>query len=76
MDKPKNPYRKGTLIWSVMEGDRKDLTVTKIAEVPDTTPSNISACITKIRKKTGYLVPHKIRKRDGDEQKKILVGSR
>lgn len=58
MNKPKNPYAKGTLIWSVMEGDWEDLTVTQIAEVLDTVPNNISAYIIKIRKQTGYLVPH------------------
>lgn len=58
MDKPNNPYTKGTLIWAVMEGAWEDLTVTQIAEVLDTVPNNISAYIIKIRKQTGYLVPH------------------
>ena len=58
MDKPKNPFREGSLVWAVMEGDWEDLTVTQIAEVLDTIPNNISVCITRIRKKTGYLVPH------------------
>lgn len=58
MDKPKNPYQKGTLVWSVMEGDWEDLRVVQIAEVLDTTPNNIGAYISKIRKETGYSVPH------------------
>lgn len=76
MDKPENPYRKGTLIWSVMEGDWEDMAVSRIAETLCTTPQNISVYIWQIKNKTGYKVPHKIRKRGGDEQKKILVGSR
>lgn len=60
--KPKNPYRKGSLIWSVMEGDWEDLTVSQIAEVLDATPSAISCCIRWVRVKTGYIVPHVGRK--------------
>lgn len=59
MDKPKNPYRKGSLIWSVMEGDWEDLTVTQIAEVLATMPSTISANIATIKRETGYIVPRK-----------------
>lgn len=64
MDKPKNPYRKGSVIWSVMEGDWEDRTVTQIAEVLGTAPNNISTNIFMIKKKTGYNVPHK-RQREG-----------
>lgn len=56
-DKPKNPYQKGTLIWSVMEGDWEDLTVTQIAEVLGTTPDNIGAYTSRIKRETGYVVP-------------------
>ena len=38
MDKPKNPYRKGSIIWSIMEGDWEDLTVKQIAEALDIPP--------------------------------------
>ena len=71
MDKPENPYNKGTRIWSVMEGDWEDLTVPQIAEVLDTTPSTINSYIVMIKKKTGYKVPHKRRKRGGNEQKAL-----
>lgn len=57
MDKPKNPYQKGTLIWSVMEGDWEDLTVTQIAEVLGTSPNNIAAYIYRIKQETGCVVP-------------------
>lgn len=58
MDKPKNPYRKGTTIWSVMEGDWEDLTLKQIAEVLDVLPSTVSESMRRIRVKTGYVVPH------------------
>lgn len=58
MDKPKNPYREGSIIWSVMEGDWEDLTVKQIAEVLDVLPSAVSESIRRIRVKTGYVVPH------------------
>lgn len=58
MDKPKNPYRKGSLIWSVMEGDWEDLTVRKIAEVLDSVPNTVYSTISRIKKETGYDVPH------------------
>lgn len=63
MDKPKNPYREGTIIWSVMEGDWEDLTVSQIAEVLDTLPQTISDNIRRIRVETGYIVPRTGRKR-------------
>lgn len=63
MDKPENPYRKGSIIWKVMEGDWEDLTVSQIAEVLDTPPQTISDNIRRIRVKTGYIVPRAGRKR-------------
>lgn len=57
VDKPENPYRKGSLTWSVMEGDWEDLTVTQIAEVLGTVPNSISAIIAMIKRETGYNVP-------------------
>lgn len=59
MDKPENPYRKGTTIWSVMEGDWEDLTVKQIAEVLDVLPRYVAESMRRIRVKTGYVVPHK-----------------
>lgn len=56
--KPNNPYKKGSLIWSVMEGDWEDLTTRQIGEVLGTGAYSISAKISKIKKDTGYDVPH------------------
>lgn len=56
--KPINPYRKYSVIWSVMEGDWEDLTVDQIAEVLDKKPKTIQECIWKIKYKTGYSVPY------------------
>lgn len=58
MDKPKNPYRKGTTVWSVMEGDWEDLNVRKIAEVLDVPLGTVSTAISRIKRETGYDVPH------------------
>lgn len=57
--KPENPFREGTLIWEVMEGDWEDLTVNQIAEVLDTTPQQISVYIAIIKRKIGYTIPRK-----------------
>ena len=62
MDKPENPYRKGTTIWSVMEVDWEDLTVKQIAEVLDVLPRYVAESMRRIRVKTGYVVPHAGRK--------------
>lgn len=58
-EKPENPYRKGSIIWSVMEGEWGDLTAHQIAEVLDTTRNTVYSMISKIRKDTGWAVPHK-----------------
>lgn len=62
--KPENPFREGTLIWSIMEGDWEDLTVNQIAEVLDTTEQQISVYLSHIQKKTGYAVPFRRRQRN------------
>lgn len=56
--RPEDPYRKGSLIWSVMEGDWEDLTARQIAEVLDSTPGSVRNCIQRIKRETGYDVPH------------------
>lgn len=56
-NKPNNPYRKGSLIWSLMDGDFSDLTVAQIAEVFDATVMSIRDAIWKIRHDTGYDIP-------------------
>lgn len=62
MNNPENPYPKGTLIWSVMEGDWEDLDAAQIAEVLATSSDAIHAMISRIKKETGYSVPHTRRK--------------
>lgn len=68
-EKPKNPYQKGTLAWSVMEGDWEDLTTEQIAEVLCTTPKNINSYISKILKETKYRVPY-VRRKPGRQADK------
>lgn len=58
MDKPYNPYRKGSLIWSVMEGDWEDLTISQIADVLGRSCLSIRNAIWRIWSETGFSVPH------------------
>lgn len=58
MTKPENPYRKGSIVWNLMEGDWADLTAGQIAEVLDTTRASIHAALCRIKAETGYTVPH------------------
>lgn len=53
-----NPYRKGTVIWKVMEVDWHDLTIFQIAEVLGTTVMSIRDAVWRIRKETGFTIPH------------------
>lgn len=53
-----NPFKKGSIIWSVMAGDWEDLTTHQIAEVLGSTYYTIRDCFETIRIKTGYRVPH------------------
>lgn len=51
-------FRPGSLIWSVMEGDWSDLTPKQIGEVLGTSGRSVTVQIIKIRRITGYSVPH------------------
>lgn len=59
MNKPKNPYRRGSLLWQVYEGDWGDLTRQEIAYVLDADANIISSCFFKIKRDTGWIVPRK-----------------
>ena len=69
-DRPVNPFRRGSVIWSVMEGGLQgefdglpgwaDLTVAQIAEVMDVTATRVCEILYRVRKKTGYAVPHAV----------------
>ena len=56
MTKPENKYKRGSVVWSVMEGDWEDLTVPEIAEVLNTSPKTVLRAIHRIKKETGYEV--------------------
>ena len=58
MTKPENPYRKGTILWNLMEGDWADLTAGQIAEVLDTTRASIHSALSRIKREHSYTVPH------------------
>lgn len=67
MERPTNPYERGTLIWSLMEGGLQsefdglpgwdDLTISQIAEVVDSTYYSVQASLSRIKRETGYEVP-------------------
>lgn len=57
MKKPENPYRIKTIIWSVMEGDWEDLTVTQIAEVLAANVNTVRSYISRIKRETSWDVP-------------------
>lgn len=69
MTKPENPYfkrldnGKTSILWSLFEGEWEDLTVPQIAEVLDAMPATIYTYLKKIKKETGYRVPHADRRR-------------
>lgn len=54
----RNPYEPGSVKWALVEEDWSDLTVGEIAEVFDMDARYIRRCISGIRQKTGYVVPH------------------
>lgn len=66
MERPKNPYRKGSLIFAIMEGalegefDGKagweDMTVAQIAKMFGKRRDSVFSTISRIRKETGYEV--------------------
>ena len=62
IDRPKNPYKKGSLIWSLMEGDWEDRTTDQISEVLDADTNSIRSLLRKIEQDTGYKVLYVHRK--------------
>lgn len=68
MTRPKNPYRKGTMIHALMEGalegefDGKagweDMTTEQIAELFGRSRDTIASTMSRIRRETGYEVQY------------------
>lgn len=58
MNKPENPYERGSRIYKIMEGDFTNCTIGEIAEIVGCTNEYVRSSITKIRQRTGYVVPH------------------
>lgn len=56
MAKPENKYKNGSTIWSIMEGDWEDLTVSEIADVLGASKNYVRTAMQKIKKETGYAV--------------------
>lgn len=67
MNRPENPYRKGTLIWALMEGglqgefDGKagfeDMTTQEIADMFDKAYRTVQGTFERIKRETGFRVP-------------------
>lgn len=58
MTKPKNPYKRGTLIWALLEDDWSDLNVYQIAETLGYKPNSVRCAMYEILKDTGYRVQY------------------
>ena len=61
MDKPKNPYRRNTLAWRVLEGKWEDRTVPEMAEELLTDAETLRHTMYRIKRDTGYIVAYKKR---------------
>ena len=70
IDRPKNPYKKMSLIWSLMEGDWEDLTTDQMAEVLDADINSIRSLLRKIEQDTGYKVLYVRRRKKKEERRK------
>lgn len=57
MERPKNPYQKGSMIFKIMDGDWSGYTVKQAAEELGITGNHLRGAISKIKKDTGYEVP-------------------
>ncbi len=77
-ERPVNPYRKNTVMWSLMQGSIQeeydglpgwsDLTTQQIGELLCTTSNTVTTYICKIKRRTGYEV-HFCDGRRGDDEK-------
>ena len=59
MSKVNNPFKPNTVAWKLLEDDWSDLTVRQIAEVLDVMSQTVYNAIRRVKKETGYEVPHK-----------------
>lgn len=57
--KPKNPFKAGTKIYKLYEGDWRDKGTDEVAEVLGMSREGVRNAIYKVRERTGYNVPIK-----------------
>lgn len=57
--KPENPFKEGTKISKIYDGEWEDKTTAEIAEEIGMTKDNVRRSIYRIREKTGYDIPVK-----------------
>lgn len=55
-----NPYRAKSLCHELYDGDFRNLLIEEIAERFKTTKGSVRSTINRIKRETGYFVPHKI----------------
>lgn len=58
MEKPKNNYKPGTIMFQLVEEDWSRKSVEKIAEELISTYDSVKSAIYKIKRETGYQVPY------------------
>lgn len=66
MERPNNPYKRGSIIWAIMEGGLQsefdglpgwdDMSIAQIAEALDASYTCVQSSLTRIEKETGYRV--------------------
>lgn len=61
------PYQRGTIARELMLWDWSNMTIDEIAAALHSTYNNVSTTIAKIKKETGYIVPHRRKQRSDAE---------
>lgn len=71
MDKPENPFRKGSCAYKIFAGDWEGKTLEEIALAIDSSPMSVYAQIKAISAKKGYRILY--RKLPGDTRSKKRI---
>lgn len=72
-EKPENPFRKGTKIHRMYEGDWKDKDTEEVASELNMTRKGVRCAIYKIKERTGYDVQIKL---DAEQSRRSRQGAR
>lgn len=55
-----NPFKPGSVIFQLMDGDFSNMTIAEIAQKLNTKYRSITRSLSRITSETGYYVPHKM----------------